>query len=188
MDRVWSISASAWNGFSHETLLLCERKRVREKERKKERKRLRYFLSEIFSIWPLGKCSHLSSLLDSEFILRWNLKAAHHLKKETVIRNWTTSSPRNIFQHFKHRFWVTLAEVRFFKWANPGLFLVYFRSFLITISIIQIERSIDGVLGIQTQGRRMVGADETTELWRPPRYDFVAIALWVVYVNVIYKF
>ena len=63
------------------------------------------------------------------------------------------------------------------KWANPGLFLVYFRSFLITISIIQIERSIDGVLGIQTQGRRMVGADETTELWRPPRYDFVAIAL-----------
>ena len=171
-------------------LCYCVREREweRKKERKKERKRLRYFLSEIFSIWPLGKCSHLSSLLDSEFILRWNLKAAHHLKKETVIRNWTTSSPRNIFQHFKHRFWVTLAEVRFFKWANPGLFLVYFRSFLITISIIQIERSIDGVLGIQTQGRRMVGADETTELWRPPRYDFVAIALWVVYVNVIYKF
>ena len=44
---------------------------------------------------------------------------------------------------------------------------VYFRSFLITISI-QIEKSIDGVLGIQTQGRKMVGADETTELWRPP--------------------
>ena len=43
---------------------------------------------------------------------------------------------------------------------------VYFRSFLITTSI-QIEKSIDGVLGIQTQGRRMVGADETTELWRP---------------------
>ena len=53
------------------------------------------------------------------------------------------------------------------KWANPGLFFVYFRSFLITISI-QIEKSIDGVLGIRTHGRRMVGADETTELWRPP--------------------
>ena len=39
---------------------------------------------------------------------------------------------------------------------------VYFRSFL-TISI-QIEKSVDGVLGIRTQGRRMVGADETTEL------------------------
>ena len=24
------------------------------------------------------------------------------------------------------------------------------------------------MLGIRTQGRRMVGADETTELWRPP--------------------
>ena len=41
---------------------------------------------------------------------------------------------------------------------------VYFRYFLDTISIIQI----DGVLGIRTRGRRMVGADETTELWRPP--------------------
>ena len=44
---------------------------------------------------------------------------------------------------------------------------VYFHSFLIIIPI-QIEKSIDGVLGIQTRGLRMVGADETTELWRPP--------------------
>ena len=43
---------------------------------------------------------------------------------------------------------------------------VYFRYFLDTISIIQIEKSVDGVLGIQTQGRRM--ADETMELWQPP--------------------
>ena len=45
---------------------------------------------------------------------------------------------------------------------------VYFCPFLITISIIQIEKSIDGLLTIRTLGRRMVGADETTELWRPP--------------------
>ena len=44
---------------------------------------------------------------------------------------------------------------------------VYFCSFLVTISI-QIEKSIDGVLGIRTWGRTMVGADVTTELWRPP--------------------
>ena len=44
---------------------------------------------------------------------------------------------------------------------------VYFRSFRVTISI-QIEKSIYGVLGIQTRGHRMVGADKTTELWRPP--------------------
>ena len=39
---------------------------------------------------------------------------------------------------------------------------------LIFSSIIQIEKSIDGVLGIQTQGCRMVGSDKTTELWQMP--------------------
>ena len=38
---------------------------------------------------------------------------------------------------------------------------VYFRPFLITISRIQIEKSIDGVLGNQTHGCQMVGADKT---------------------------
>ena len=46
--------------------------------------------------------------------------------------------------------------------------VVYFHSFLVTISI-QIEKSVDGVLGIQTRDRRMVGADETMELWQPPK-------------------
>ena len=52
---------------------------------------------------------------------------------------------------------------------------VYFRSFLIqiTISIIQIEKSVDGVLGIRTRGRRMVGEDETTELWWHPSLPLV---------------
>ena len=36
----------------------------------------------------------------------------------------------------------------FFKWAKPGLFFVYFRPFLITISIIQIEKIVDGVLAL----------------------------------------
>ena len=45
---------------------------------------------------------------------------------------------------------------------------VYFRPFLNTISIIQIEKSIDCVLWILTNGRRMVGADFTTELWLEP--------------------
>ena len=59
----------------------------------------------------------------------------------------------------------------FFKMGQSRPLSVYFRSFLLTISI-QIEKSIDGVLGIRTRGRRMVGTDETTELWRP---------LWVVF-------
>ena len=53
--------------------------------------------------------------------------------------------------------------------GQSGLFFVYFCYFLDTISIIQIEKSVDGVLGIRTRGHRMVGTDETTELWRPPK-------------------
>ena len=48
--------------------------------------------------------------------------------------------------------------VLFKIWANPDLFFVYFHPFLI-----QIEKSIDDVLWIQTQGRRMVGEDEATD-------------------------
>ena len=55
---------------------------------------------------------------------------------------------------------------------------VYFRSFPVTIST-QIEKSIDGVLGIRTRGRRMVGADETTELWQPPRKNVCLYPLLV---------
>ena len=47
---------------------------------------------------------------------------------------------------------------------------VYFRPFLMTISIIDIEKSVDVVLVIQTRGRRIVGTDKSTELWRPPVY------------------
>ena len=32
------------------------------------------------------------------------------------------------------------------------------------------DKRADGVLGTQTQGGRMVGADESTELWRDPKY------------------
>ena len=54
---------------------------------------------------------------------------------------------------------------------------IYFRFFLVTISI-QIEKSIDGVLGIRTRGHRMVGADETTELWQPPKPNARFKAFW----------
>ena len=52
----------------------------------------------------------------------------------------------------------------FKKWAKYRPQYVYFSPFLITISIIQIEKSLDGVLGIRTHSCRMVGADKTTEL------------------------
>ena len=53
---------------------------------------------------------------------------------------------------------------------------VYFRPFLSPISItiyistLQIEKSMHGVVRFWTGGRKMVGADKTTELWRPPQF------------------
>ena len=43
-----------------------------------------------------------------------------------------------------------------------GALFVYFRPLLITISMIQIVKSIDGALGIQTCSWRLVDADKTT--------------------------
>ena len=57
--------------------------------------------------------------------------------------------------------------ISFLNGPIPASF-VYFRYFLDTISIIQTEKSLHGVLGIRTWGRRMVGADVTMELWWPP--------------------
>ena len=48
------------------------------------------------------------------------------------------------------------------------IYQIVFRPFLITILIIKIEKTIDGVLWIWTPSRRMVDADDTMELWRPP--------------------
>ena len=59
----------------------------------------------------------------------------------------------------------------FKKWAKPGLFFVYFCHFLSTNSIIQIEKSANGVLEIWTLSRRIVGTDDTTVLWRPPYFE-----------------
>ena len=45
-----------------------------------------------------------------------------------------------------------------------------FQKQFVAIFNVFFYKSLDGVLGIRTRGRRMVGTDETTELWRPPRY------------------
>ena len=52
----------------------------------------------------------------------------------------------------------------FIKMGQSRPLFVYFRHFLDTISIIQIEKK----RRCRTRGSRMVGAEETTELWRPP--------------------
>ena len=52
--------------------------------------------------------------------------------------------------------------------ANAGLFCLL-SSFVHDLNQIQIDKSIDGVLGSRTQDGRMEGADKFTELWRHPR-------------------
>ena len=59
-------------------------------------------------------------------------------------------------------------EAFFKKWANPSLFLFIF-VFTTWNKSISIGKSIDGVHGIQTQGSRMEGAVESTELLRHPK-------------------
>ena len=52
--------------------------------------------------------------------------------------------------------------------ANPGLFLFIFVLFTLQFQH-KLKKSVDGVLGIRTRGCRMVGADETTELFLNPK-------------------
>ena len=62
---------------------------------------------------------------------------------------------------------------------NPVSFFVYFRLFLNTMTNTVGTKfdckSIDGVLGIWTWDRIMVGADESTELWWPPKLRSFAL-------------
>ena len=68
----------------------------------------------------------------------------------------------------------------YFKRGQYRPLFVYFCPFLVTISIIQIVKILDGVLGIKTWGRRIVSADETIELekaaarYTPYLFDFLA--------------
>ena len=61
-----------------------------------------------------------------------------------------------------------MCECFFIKNGRSRPLFVHFGPFLITISIIQIEKSFDGVLGIRTHGHRMEDTDETIKVWRPP--------------------
>ena len=57
--------------------------------------------------------------------------------------------------------------VFFLKWAKPEKnrpLFIYFYSTILTRN----DTSFYGVVGTQTQGSKMVGADKSTELWRHP--------------------
>ena len=52
------------------------------------------------------------------------------------------------------------------NWPIPASFCLFL--FFSCYNFNRNWKSVNGVLGIQTRGHRMVGADKTTELWRPP--------------------
>ena len=58
-----------------------------------------------------------------------------------------------------------LGPILFLKMDQSRPLFVYFRSFLVTIST-QLEKKHRWCAWDSNPGRRMVGADETTELWR----------------------
>ena len=63
---------------------------------------------------------------------------------------------------------------------KPGIFLFLFSFFShdkYSTNTIN-EKSIDGMLGTQTRSGRMVGADETTELWWHPN---VLVRVYILY-------
>ena len=57
------------------------------------------------------------------------------------------------------------------KLAKPGLFCLFsfFSRDKCSTNLTINYKSIDGVLGSRTRGCRMVGKDESTELWRRPK-------------------
>ena len=112
------------------------------------------FKKQIFSVFPLIGSSHgtASFLFQTQYIWR-KIKLITHLK--TIGNGSMGFEPPTSFD---------------IKNGPIPAFSVYFRPFLITMSIIQIGKSVDDVHGIRTPCRRMVGADKTTELWLPTIY------------------
>ena len=76
-------------------------------------------------------------------------------------------NPVNLFEHFSY---CLIPKWSFLMCRTRPLFCLF--SFFLqdkySTNLTLIDITIDGVLGIQTWGRRIVGADKTTELWRPP--------------------
>ena len=74
--------------------------------------------------------------------------------------------------HFKFFHKNLYANSHFF--LNMGQYRPLFRLFLSFSHHKSITnwKSVDGVLGIRTRGRRMEGADKTTELRQPPKFLF----------------
>ena len=68
-----------------------------------------------------------------------------------------------------------LLSNKFLKMGQTKPLFAYFRSFHMTnkAQFWLNFQSVDGILGTRTLGAKMVGTDESTELWRETKYVFV---------------
>ena len=114
---------------------------------------------------PLGTPLHWepwSNAWDFFILLATNWKCILLNKKDSKLHKNTLALMSLFFLLILY-----LSVIYFLKMGQSRPLFVYFGSVLVTISIIQIQKSIDGVLGIWNRGSRMVGTEKTIELWWP---------------------
>ena len=72
-----------------------------------------------------------------------------------------------------------LFSILFLKMGLTRPLFAYFSPFHMTNTalILQMKKSVDGVLGTRTRSGRMVGADESTELWWHPLAFFLSFSV-----------
>ena len=105
------------------------------------------------------------------FVIR--IKGGTFKQRQAFVSCWLTGFGANLINWTTTKsviFGLARVDIFFKKMGHSRPLFVYFWPFLITI--IQIVKSVDGVLGIQTCSCMMVGADNITELWRPPCWYF----------------
>ena len=119
---------------------------------------------------------------------------AHFLKKSTLMLPY--SQIKKLFCYTKFKSGTCIPRLTCVNMNIPdslkyrpnlASFCLFFVLFSMTNDrqyIILLYKSVDDVLGIGTQDRRMVGADKSTELRRPPTFQILFYKLLVPTYNV----
>ena len=124
-----------------------------------------------------GSWKEKSKLVSSQFVFVVNL--FFKFWKDILLRHstWISISWRELINFYFFIFTFKTSDLNiqtlrrayyFFKHGPiPASFSLIFVPFTPQINY-KLKKSVDVVYGNRTRGHRMVGADETTELWWPP--------------------
>ena len=105
----------------------------------------------------------------------WKFRVLEEAFKSTSPNGFRTEKAKNVLHH--------LVPACFFKKSGP--IPVSFLSSSNYNFNHQIEKGVDGVLVIRTHGRKMVGADKTTQLWWPHVF---ALNILFAQITKVFKF